>query len=345
MLHDVQMGKRTRKSFSRIQPSEKMSDLIEIQKDSFQNFVASDLSSIIGDFSPIDDFSQNMRLEFLTCYLEGADGKPVVVETAAESKLKKKEHDRKEELGLVSADEGEEEYDELSYRVERFKTKYSVEESKERDATFAAPMKVKVRLTVKDEDGSVRDITEQDVFMGDFPLMTRTGTFIINGAERVITSQLVRSPGVYFEKIDRAEKQQYTATLIPNRGAWLEFEIDKENVFRVKVDRTGKVTFTTLLRALSPEMGSDEQIIEVLGYDKGEAQGLASDEGKIFACDIIRQTLKRDQESNPPIACHIDGLTEMYKKLRPGENATVETMEERIADTFFDPKRYDLSRV
>ena len=146
MLHDVQMGKRTRKSFSRIQPSEKMSDLIEIQKDSFQNFVASDLSSIIGDFSPIDDFSQNMRLEFLTCYLEGADGKPVVVETAAESKLKKKEHDRKEELGLVSADEGEEEYDELSYRVERFKTKYSVEESKERDATFAAPMKVKVRL-------------------------------------------------------------------------------------------------------------------------------------------------------------------------------------------------------
>ena len=273
MLHDVQMGKRTRKSFSRIQPSEKMSDLIEIQKDSFQNFVASDLSSIIGDFSPIDDFSQNMRLEFLTCYLEGTDGKPVVVETAAESKLKKKEHDRKEELGLVSADEGEEEYDELSYRVERFKTKYSVEESKERDATFAAPMKVKVRLTVKDEDGSVRDITEQDVFMGDFPLMTRTGTFIINGAERVITSQLVRSPGVYFEKIDRAEKQQYTATLIPNRGAWLEFEIDKENVFRVKVDRTGKVTFTTLLRALSPEMGSDEQIIEVLGYDKGEAQG------------------------------------------------------------------------
>ena len=345
MLHDVQMGKRTRKSFSRIQPSEKMSDLIEIQKDSFQNFVASDLSSIIGDFSPIDDFSQNMRLEFLTCYLEGADGKPVVVETAAESKLKKKEHDRKEELGLVSADEGEEEYDELSYRVERFKTKYSVEESKERDATFAAPMKVKVRLTVKDEDGSVRDITEQDVFMGDFPLMTRTGTFIINGAERVITSQLVRSPGVYFEKIDRAEKQQYTATLIPNRGAWLEFEIDKENVFRVKVDRTGKVTFTTLLRALSPEMGSDEQIIEVLGYDKGEAQGLVSDEGKIFACDIIRQTLKKDQESNPPIACHIDGLTEMYKKLRPGENATVETMEERIADTFFDPKRYDLSRV
>ena len=97
------------------------------------------------------------------------------METAAESKLKKKEHDRKEELGLVSADEGEEEYDELSYRVERFKTKYSVEESKERDATFAAPMKVKVRLTVKDEDGSVRDITEQDVFMGDFPLMTRTG--------------------------------------------------------------------------------------------------------------------------------------------------------------------------
>ncbi len=343
MLHEVQMGKRTRKSFSSIAASEKMSDLIEIQKDSFQNFIATELSSIIGDFSPIDDFSQNMRLEFITCYLEGVDGKPVEIENAEESKRKKKEHDQNELSGNVTADTAE--YDEFGYRVERFKTKYSVEESKERDATFAAPMKVRVRLTVKNEDGSIRDITEQDVFMGDFPLMTPTGTFIINGAERVITSQLVRSPGVYFEKIDRAEKQQYTATLIPNRGAWLEYEIDKENIFKVKVDRTGKATITTLLRGLSADLGTDEQIIDALGYDAGEEQGKAGDDEKVYASEILRLTLKRDQESNPPITCHMDGLTEMYKKLRPGENATVETMEQRIFDTFFDHKRYDLSRV
>lgn len=154
MLHEVQMGKRTRMSFSSIKETLEVPDLIEIQKNSFQKFIHEELRDIIQDFSPIDDFSQNMRLEFLDCYLED-------------------------------------------------KTKYSVEECKERDTTYAAPMKVRVRLTVKNEEGSVRDITEQEVFMGDFPLMTVNGTFIINGAERVITSQLVRSPAFISARMRR----------------------------------------------------------------------------------------------------------------------------------------------
>ena len=277
MLHEVQMGKRTRMSFSSIKETLEVPDLIEIQKNSFQKFIHEELRDIIQDFSPIDDFSQNMRLEFLDCYLED-------------------------------------------------KTKYSVEECKERDTTYAAPMKVRVRLTVKNEEGSVRDITEQEVFMGDFPLMTVNGTFIINGAERVITSQLVRSPGVYFSEDAKTGKAQYTATLIPNRGAWLEFEIDKEDIFWVKVDRTRKTTITALLRGLG--LGTDDQLTEALGQS-----------------DILRATIEHDQKSATPIATEIDGLTEMYKRLRPGESATVETMRERLLASFFDHRRYDLARV
>ena len=277
MLHEVKMGKRTRMSFSSIREPLDMPDLIEIQKNSFNKFIHEELKDIIKDFSPIDDFSQNMRLEFLDCYLEN-------------------------------------------------KTKYTIEECKERDTTYAAPMKVRVRLTVKGEDGAVRDIAEQEVFMGDFPLMTPTGTFIINGAERVIASQLVRSPGVYYSRDNKTGKSQFTATLIPNRGAWLEYEIDKDNVFWVKVDRTRKTTITALLRGLG--LGTDEQLIEALGHS-----------------EVVDATIAHDRSGASPIENETDGLAEMYRRLRPGESATVDTMRERLLATFFDPKRYDLARV
>jgi len=275
MLHKVQMGKRTRMSFSRIEEVLEMPDLIEIQKNSYRKFIEEELSLVIKDFSPIDDFSGNMRLEFLDCYLEK-------------------------------------------------KPKYSIEESKERDVTYATPMKVKVRLTVKNEDDTVRDILEQEVFMGDFPLMTPTGTFIINGAERVVASQLVRSPGVYYSDDPKTGRNQFTATLIPNRGAWLEFEIDKANVFWVKVDRTRKTTITALLRGLG--YGSDEQILGLFGEN-----------------DVINATLEHDK--NAGITKELDGLMEMYKRLRPGENAEERIMRDRLYACFFDPKRYDLARV
>ena len=196
--------------------------------------------------------------------------------------------------------------------------KYSVEESKERDVTFAAPLKVKVRLINK-ETGEVK---EQEVFMGDFPLMTGKGTFIINGAERVIVSQLVRSPGVYYtEQIDPSGKKIYGATIIPNRGAWLEFETDvNENVF-VRVDRTRKLPGTVLLRALG--YGSNGQIAELFRDD-----------------ERIRLTLERDHTESEE-----EALVEIYKRLRPGEPPTVDSARSLLQTLFFDPKRYDLAHV
>ena len=196
--------------------------------------------------------------------------------------------------------------------------KYSVEESKERDVTYAAPLKVKVRLINK-ETGEVK---EQEVFMGDFPLMTEKGTFIINGAERVIVSQLVRSPGVYYaEEIDPSGKKIYGATIIPNRGAWLEFETDiNENIY-VRVDRTRKLLVTVLLRALG--YGSNGQIAELFHDD-----------------ERIRLTLERDHTESEE-----EALVEIYKRLRPGEPPTVESAKTLLQTLFFDPKRYDLAKV
>ena len=196
--------------------------------------------------------------------------------------------------------------------------KYSIEECKERDATYAAALKVKARLYNKELD----EIKEQEIFMGDFPLMTETGTFFINGAERVIVSQLVRSPGIYYASdFDKVGKKLLSATVIPNRGAWLEYETDSNDVFYVRVDRTRKVPVTVLIRALG--IGSDAEIIELFG-----------EEPKVLA------TIEKDVAKS-----YEEGLIELYKKLRPGEPPTVESSETLLRGMFFDPKRYDLAKV
>ena len=196
--------------------------------------------------------------------------------------------------------------------------KYSIEKCKERDATYAAPLKVKVRLYNKEKE----EISEHEIFMGDLPLMTETGTFVINGAERVIVSQLVRSPGIYYAiGHDKIGKTLYSSTVIPNRGAWLEYETDSNDVFYVRVDRTRKVPITVLLRALG--VGTNDEIRELFG-----------DEPKIEA-SFAKDTSENYQE----------GLLELYKKIRPGEPLSVESAESLITAMFFDPRRYDLAKV
>ena len=196
--------------------------------------------------------------------------------------------------------------------------KYTIDECKERDATYAAPLKVKVRLHNKETD----EINEHEIFMGDLPLMTRTGTFVINGAERVIVSQLVRSPGIYYAIAhDKLGKKLYSATVIPNRGAWLEYETDSNDVFYVRVDRTRKVPITVLIRALG--IGTNPEIIELFGE---EPQILAS--------------FEKDAATN-----YQEGLLELYKKIRPGEPLAVDSAESLITSMFFDPRRYDLAKV
>ncbi|MDQ0177371.1 DNA-directed RNA polymerase subunit beta [Bacillus chungangensis] len=196
--------------------------------------------------------------------------------------------------------------------------KYDVDESKERDVTYASPLRVKLRLVNK-ETGEVKD---QDVFMGDFPLMTEMGTFIINGAERVIVSQLVRSPSVYYNgKIDKNGKKGFAATVIPNRGAWLEYEIDAKDVVYVRIDRTRKLPITVLFRALG--FGSDQEIIDLIGDN-----------------EYIRNTLEKDNTESAEKA-----LLEIYERLRPGEPPTVENAKSLLISRFFDPKRYDLANV
>lgn len=198
------------------------------------------------------------------------------------------------------------------------KPKYDIEECKERDATYCAPLKVKVRLINK-ETGEIK---EQEVFMGDFPLMTDRGTFVINGAERVIVSQLVRSPGVYYAlERDKTGKKLISSTVIPNRGAWLEYETDSNDVISVRVDRTRKQPVTVLLRALG--IGTNAEIIELLGED-----------------ERLMATLEKDNTTNVE-----EGLVEIYKKLRPGEPPTVESASSLINALFFDAKRYDLAKV
>ena len=196
--------------------------------------------------------------------------------------------------------------------------KYTIDECKERDATYAAPLKVRVRLYNKETD----EINEHEIFMGDLPLMTKTGTFVINGAERVIVSQLVRSPGIYYGIAhDKFGKKLYSATVIPNRGAWLEYETDSNDVFYVRVDRTRKVPITVLIRALG--VGTNAEIIELFG-----------EEPKLLA-SFGKDTSESYQE----------GLLELYKKIRPGEPLAVDSAESLITSMFFDPRRYDLAKV
>ena len=196
--------------------------------------------------------------------------------------------------------------------------KYSIEECKERDATYAAPLKVNVRLRYNE----TREVAQYDIFMGDLPLMTETGTFVINGAERVIVSQLVRSPGIYYAiGHDKIGKTLYSSTVIPNRGAWLEYETDSNDVFSVRVDRTRKVPVTVLIRALG--IGTNQEIIDLFG-----------EEPKILA------SLEKD-----PSTDYDGGVIELYKKIRPGEPEVVANAESLINSMFFDARRYDLAKV
>ena len=205
----------------------------------------------------------------------------------------------------------------IDYRLDD-KAKYTIEECKERDATYAAPLRVRASLLNK-ETGEVK---EQDIFMGDFPLMTDSGTFIINGAERVIVSQLVRSPGVYYGFAhDKSGKELYTATVIPNRGAWLEYETDSNDIFYVRIDKNRKLPVTTFIRALG--LASNEQILEYFGSDTR-----------------LLSTLEKDSTVNTE-----EALLEVYRKLRPGEPPTVDSAQSHIDSLFFDARRYDLSKV
>ena len=206
----------------------------------------------------------------------------------------------------------------VGYKLCRDDVKYTIEECKERDATYAAPLKVTVRLHDKQTD----KLIEHEIFMGDLPLMTETGTFVINGAERVIVSQLVRSPGIYFDiQNDKYGKELYTSQVIPNRGAWLEYETDSNDVFFVRVDRTRKVPVTVLIRSLG--IGTNEEILELFG-----------DEPKIMA------SFAKDNASS-----YQEGLLELYKKIRPGEPLAVESAESLMHSMFFDSRRYDLAKV
>jgi len=264
----VQLGRRKRRSYARINEVLGIPNLIEIQQKSYEHFLETGLRELLQDISPIQDFTGNLSLEFIDYNL----GEP----------------------------------------------KYSVDESKERDVTYAAPLRVKVRLVNK-ETGEVKD---QEVFMGDFPLMTETGTFIINGAERVIVSQLVRSPSVYFnKKLDKNGKKTFTATVIPNRGAWLELETDMKDIIYVRIDRTRKIPVTVLLRALG--FGTDAEIIDLLGDD-----------------EYVRNTLDKDNTDSTDKA-----LIEIYERLRPGEPPTLDNARNLLIARFFDPKRYDLANV
>ncbi len=269
MIHEIEAGKNTRLSYSKIKEPLEMPNLIEVQKNSYKWFIEEGLKEVFHDISPITDHAGKLSLEF------------------------------------------------FDYKLE-YNPKYTVEECKERDAKYAAPLKVSVRL-VNMETGEIK---EQEIFMGDFPLMTEQGTFIINGAERVIVSQLVRSPGMYYEfQRDKSGKPLYASTVIPYRGAWLEYETDSNDVFSIRIDRTRKLPVTVFLRAMG--LGSNADILEMFGDDVRITSTLAKD-----------TTASREE-----------GLLEIYKRLRPGEPLNVESAESLLMNMFFDPKRYDLARV
>ena len=214
----------------------------------------------------------------------------------------------------------------MSYSIDS-KPKYTVEECKERDANYAAPLKVNVRLTNK-ETGEVK---QTDIFMGDFPIMTETGTFVINGAERVIVSQIIRSPGIYYDKsIDKSGNEIFAAQVIPYRGAWLEYEVDSTGVMYVRIDKNRKLPLTMFIRALGLE--SRDEIYEMFGNEVLLGNTFEKDESEALAL-----------HNNS--TCVNEALKEIYKKLRPGEPALVESAQTLINNYFFDNKRYDISAV
>ena len=221
------------------------------------------------------------------------------------------------DVGAITDYQGNLELTFIDYKMDEA-PKYDVEECKARDATYAAPLKVNVRLY----NNQTQEIKEQEIFMGDFPLMTDSGTFISNGAERAIVSQLVRSPGVFYgSSKDRTGKDLFTATMNPNRGAWLEYETDSQDVFYVRIDKNRKLPVTTLIRALG--LSTDEQIKQFFGDSEPK----------------INASLEKDITHNTE-----EGLLEVYRKLRPGEPPTVESSRSHLDALFFDPRRYDLAR-
>ena len=271
MVKDVMYGKTLRKSYAKHDDDRilEIPNLLKIQKDSYERFLAEGLNEVFKDVDTITDYTGNLELSF------------------------------------------------LDYSMNE-PPKYTVEECKERDATYAKPIKVRVRLHNKETD----EIKEQEIFMGDFPLMTNGGTFVINGAERVIVSQIVRSPGMYYgHEVDKADQHTYTATVIPYRGAWLEYETDPMDVFYVRIDKNRKIPITCLIRALGVE--TDGQIKELFGEDE-----------RILAT-LEKDTCKTREES----------LLEIYRRLRPGEPPTVESAESYLDALFFDARRYDVSKV
>ncbi len=256
-------------SFAREKEVLQMPNLLDVQKDSYQQFISEGLKEVFEDINPITDFGGNLSLEFIDFNLNS-------------------------------------------------EPKYTIQEAKERDATYSAPLKVTVRLTNEE----TKEKQEHEIFMGDFPLMTETGTFVLNGAERVIVSQLVRSPGIYYAKsIDKTGKPLFSATVIPNRGAWLEYETDSNDIFHVRVDRTRKIPVTVLIRALG--VGTDAEIMELFGENP-----------KLLA------TIERDNAKSVE-----EGLIEIYKRIRPGEPPTVESSKSLLYSMFYDDKRYNLAHV
>ena len=221
------------------------------------------------------------------------------------------------DVGTITDFSGKLELSFLDYTMED-KAKYTIEECRDRDATYAKPIKVRVRLLNK-QTGEIKD---QEIFMGDFPLMTNGGTFVTNGAERVIGSQIVRSPGMYYgDTVDKADQHIYSATVIPYRGAWLEYETDLQNCFYVRIDKNRKLPITCLIRALGVE--TDAQILELFGED-----------------ERIKATMEKD-----PCKTREDSLLEIYRRLRPGEPPTVDSAAAYLDGLFFDPRRYDVSKV
>ena len=260
--------KRERRNFSKLRNKFELSNLLEIQKDSFQKFLDEGIKEVFDDIFPVESFSGSLSLEFGDYTLEPP--------------------------------------------------RYSVTESKERRVTYAAPLKVKARLFIN-ETGEVK---EQEVFLGDIPLMTENASFIVNGVERVINCQLVRSPSIYFKReIDKNGRNIITNEVIPSKGTWLEYELDARNIFYVRIDRTRKVTITTFLRALG--LSSDDDILKVFGED-----------------EILVNTLEKDSTKNTD-----EALIEIYEKLRPGEPATLDSSKNQLITRFFDKFRYDLAKV
>jgi DNA-directed RNA polymerase subunit beta len=293
----VTRGHRTRESFAKIPEILDVPDLIEVQRRSYEWFLREGIREVFEEVSPIQDFTGNLELHFA---VEGRGKRPDPPTVFNDDQV----------------------MDFGGYRLERLK--YSEEECRDRDYNYSAALKVKVRLLIK-ETGEIK---EQEVFMGDLPLMTRRGTFIINGAERVVVSQLVRSPGVYYNyTTDASGRPMPTATVIPHRGAWLELELDNNGVVSTRIDRTRKIPATVLLRALGYD--SDEKILKLYGNDKTIQATLAKDPVKERAGDKAIQ----------------EALIEIYRRLRPGDPPTVESARQLLQTLFFDPRRYDLGKV